>query len=96
MTTHTKCTFQQLSKQVLIAMCLTIVSVSAIAQRDGDGDNKKHRGPPPEAIEACSGFNEGDVCQFTGRRGDASGVCVVPPKDDSVLACKPKDHKQRD
>lgn len=76
-------------------MGLTLISSSALAQRDHEDKQSARRGPPAEAIEACSNLSEGDTCQFTGRRGDVSGSCSLPPSDDSVLACKPKNHKQK-
>lgn len=87
---------KQTMKTILITLSFALISNSAMAERGGDGDKKQRRGPPPEAIEACSNLNEGDACQFTGRRGDVSGTCFMPPKDDSELACKPSDHKKRD
>lgn len=51
-----------------------------------------HRGPPPEAIEACLNLAEGDACSFEGRRGEAvEGQCFKPPRTEKLLACRP-DH----
>jgi hypothetical protein len=83
-------------KSTLIILSFALISNSAMAERGGEGNKKQRRGPPAEAIEACSNLNEGDVCQFSGRRGDASGTCFLPPKDGSELACKPSDHKEKD
>lgn len=88
--------FQQFIKNSLIITCMLVVSSSAMAERGGDGEKKKRKGPPPQAIEACSALNEGDGCQFSGRRGEVSGICFLPPKDDSVLACKPQHRNQKD
>lgn len=82
-------------KTMLVTLSLIIVSGTALADGDGEGKQKQRRGAPPEAIEACRDLNEGDACQFDGRRGEVSGTCFVPPKDDAVLACKPKRHKQQ-
>ena len=82
-------------KRIFIALSFTLIANSALAERDGEDRQKKRRGPPAEAIEACANLNEGDACQFTGRRGDASGTCFLPPKDGSALACKPSAHKER-
>ena len=87
---------KQTFKTILITLSFTLVSNSAMAERGSDGDKMQRRGPPPEAIEACSNLNEGDACQFTGRHGDVSGTCFMPPKEDSELACKPSDHKKKD
>lgn len=50
---------------------------------------RRHHGPPPEAISACDGLNEGDVCLFTTRRGDdIEGTCGTTRKGD--FACIPE------
>ncbi|MFK8043798.1 hypothetical protein [Congregibacter sp.] len=84
------------------AIALASLSVNVAAQED-DGENRgqgKRRGPPPEALEACANLSEGDACAFTGRRGDMSGVCFAPPKEDAALACAPeggpREHRGRD
>jgi len=70
---------------------LSLVSFNAYAQDAEPTERKKGRkGPPPEALVACENLQEGDACSFTSkRRGDVTGVCIVPKKDDSLLACKP-------
>jgi hypothetical protein len=69
---------------------MLLVLPAAHAQRDMP-DDRARRGPPPEAIEACSGKAEGDECRFTGRRGDnINGTCLNPPRDESLLACVPQ------
>ncbi len=46
-------------------------------------------GPPHEAIDACSGMDNGVQCSFISSRGDTiSGVCDTPPN--SSLACIPR------
>ncbi len=68
---------------------LMLLAGSAMAQ---EGGNKRgHRGPPPEAIEACSSAEVDQACEFTGGRGETvSGSCIVPRRGDSqALACKP-------
>jgi hypothetical protein len=45
------------------------------------------RGPPPEAIAACSGKTAGAAVTFTGRNGKTfSGTCQ---QDGKVLAARP-------
>ena len=48
-------------------------------------------GPPPEAIDACSGAGEGDACEFTAPFGTITGTCLQVPGD---FACVPADHPQ--
>lgn len=88
----------------MIAMgaALAILSLNVAAQSD-DGENsgkRKHRGPPPEALEACASLSEGDACAFSGRRGDMNGFCFAPPKEEAALACAPeggpREHRGRD
>lgn len=80
----------------------TSISLTAAAQSE-DGEERqrgKRRGPPPEAIEACSNRSEGEACSFTGRRGDMTGVCFAPPRDNAELACAPeggpRGHRERE
>ena len=48
-------------------------------------------GPPPEALEACKGQQEGASCQFTAPRGETiAGVCRSGPQGEQP-ACAPKD-----
>ena len=48
-------------------------------------------GPPPEALEACKGQQEGATCQFTAPRGETiAGVCRSGPQGEPA-ACAPKD-----
>ena len=48
-------------------LALTLQTTTAAAQPD---IGNRWSGPPPEAIEACASLEEGDVCTFTGRRGE--------------------------
>jgi hypothetical protein len=46
----------------------------------GEGQERPRRGPPPEAIEACSGKAAGAACTFVGRQGEKlTGTCFAPP-----------------
>ncbi|MDP5054732.1 MAG: hypothetical protein NWP69_13150 [Congregibacter sp.] len=78
---------------LLITSILATASLplTAAAQPDeSEGQRGKRRGPPPEAIEACANQSEGEACSFTGRRGDMTGICFAPPREDAVLACAPE------
>lgn len=53
----------------------------------GGGSERARRGPPPEAIAACSGQGDGSTCRFTSPRGDTiRGTCRTPG---GALACVP-------
>lgn len=57
-------------------------------QQSPGGSGGMPRRPPQEAIDACSGSNDGDACAFASPRGDQiSGVCHSPPQN--PLACIP-------
>ena len=47
-----------------------------------------HRGPPPEAFEACSGLAEGAACSVTHDGRTLTGSCRSGPQG-SPLACAP-------
>jgi hypothetical protein len=48
----------------------------------------QRRGPPPEALDACSGKKIGDLCSFvTPKRGTIEGTCKAP--EGKPLACRP-------
>jgi hypothetical protein len=53
----------------------------------------EHRsGPPEEALLACKGLTENDVCSFAGRNDElVSGVCSTPlhQTNEITLACRP-------
>ena len=87
---------QKYLRSSLVAACFLITSGLVVAQSSDQKEPRERKGPPPQAIEACSGLNEGDACKFTGRRGEASGICSIPPNDDSTLACKPQRSKSKD
>jgi len=83
------------TRKLIIASTLltTLFAQSAFAER-GDGQRQGHRGPPPEAIEACSSQSEGASCSFSGRDNEQlSGICFAP--EEGKLACKPDGHDER-
>ncbi len=54
----------------------------------------RHRGPPPEATEACAALVADDSCTFTGRRDDEiTGTCRITRSDE--LACVPVNRGRR-
>ena len=87
---------------MLVAVVITsFIAVPAFAESEGyegreDSQGRGprgHRGPPPEAIEACSGKASGDVCSFTGRRGeDLEGTCGIGRGGETQIACRPTNH----
>ncbi|ACE84503.1 hypothetical protein [Cellvibrio japonicus] len=74
----------------ILLNCLATTVYAADQQRPPREDHGF--GPPPEAINACSGLAEGDVCSFTGRNSETlAGQCATPPRntDTATLACRP-------
>jgi hypothetical protein len=48
-----------------------------------------HRGPPPEAIDACKALVEGNACSVKLQDRTMDGSCRKGPAADSQLACAP-------
>jgi hypothetical protein len=48
-----------------------------------------HRGPPPQAVEACADAAEGATCSFNGFRGNVEGTCIDHPRVGG-LVCAPE------
>lgn len=65
-----------------LALGLFVVSTAALAQQGPP------RGPPPEALQACSGLSEGAACAFTHREHELTGTCRTGPQG-GALACAP-------
>lgn len=57
-----------------------------------NGSERERRGPPPEAIEACSGASEGQDCVVETPHGTLEGTCRRMPDGDE-LACVPNNHR---
>lgn len=58
---------------ILAVFAMVPVAGHAFGPHGGTG---KRMGPPQEAINACADLNEGDMVQFTTRRGKTvSGIC---------------------
>ncbi|TKB12247.1 hypothetical protein [Desulforhopalus sp. IMCC35007] len=54
---------------------LALLMCTGCAKDDEHSDNR-HQGPPPEALQACSGKQAGDTVEFKGRRGETvTAVC---------------------
>ncbi len=50
----------------------------------------RHHGPPPEAIEACSGKSEGTACAVSFDGKSVNGTCSKGPHGGETVACKPE------
>jgi hypothetical protein len=68
---------------------------STFVNASPDQQSGERRGPPPEAIAACADHTEGVSCSFTGHRGEITGSCFVPPKDEEELVCAPEGGPRR-
>jgi hypothetical protein len=78
-------------KGSVLLMLLAMMSVTACANSD-KGPRGKEQGPPPEAIKACEGKQEGDSVTFAGRGGESlSATCQ---SIDDQLAAVPEGHKR--
>lgn len=76
--------------KVLTAMLLTLlVSQTLMAQNQ----QSQRRGPPQEAIDACSGKSESDSCSFEGHQGrSVEGSCKTMRED---FVCVPEFHQMQ-
>lgn len=78
-------------KAMVTTSLVTMMAVTACAK--GNMGGGKQQGPPPEAIKACEGKQEGDSVSFKGRRGESlSATCQTI---DGQLAAVPEGHKPR-
>ena len=84
------------TRTITLAAFLVALFLATSAPAGSDKKSGKRRGPPPQAIEACAEQEEGGACTFTGRRGDVSGTCFVPPRGEHALVCAPEDRPPRD
>lgn len=83
-----------ISSNIVIAISLTMITLATTNAKEGE--RKERRGPPPEAIEACSNLSLDDQCQFTTPRGhDLTGICFSPDIETKALACKPDKNMRR-
>lgn len=83
-------------KPALIALAFAFPAATALAQPPGPPPDGHPPGPPAEAIEACEGMEEGDLCAMEFPDGTVvEGTCMAPPPDveDGELACAPEGHR---
>ena len=74
---------------------LSTFAASLILSSTGMAAKGQRPEPPQQAFEACASKAEGDVCAFTGERGDAEGSCVIPPRGEETLVCAPQREQRR-
>jgi len=55
----------------------------------GPGGRGGHRGPPPEAVEACKEIADGEACAVTLGGDTLDGTCAKGPDGNGPLACRP-------
>ncbi len=72
----------------LVVIGATVVVRSALAD-DGAPGPGGHRGPPPEAIEACKTLSKGDACTVPLHDHSLAGTCQGP--EGKPLACRPNE-----
>lgn len=82
----------QISRNTFLVLILTSCLSIPLANAEPGERGGRRGGPPQEALDACVGKIEGDACSFSGRRGEAEGTCVVSPRDEEILACRPENH----
>ncbi|MBF7074259.1 hypothetical protein ISG33_12705 [Glaciecola sp. MH2013] len=71
------------------AFCLAM----SLAHAEPNKKRERPAGPPPEAIEACEGMNEGDSVSFENREGDTlTGTCEMIEEQ---LVAVPEGRKKR-
>ncbi|MBE2248676.1 MAG: hypothetical protein IAE78_03930 [Myxococcus sp.] len=68
----------------LFSASLLLVAGVALSQPGGP-----RRGPPPEALAACTGLVEGAACGFTHDGRNMTGACRAGPAA-QALACRPE------
>ena len=81
--------------KILLITLLTAIAIGTTTHaQEQEGHERKHRGPPQVAVEACAAAVQGDTCSFEGRRGETlDGTCESP--EDKPLACRPADAPPR-
>ena len=55
-------------------------------------DVPQHHSPPAEAVQACSGLQDGAPCSFTHHEHQVSGTCRIPPGGDAAACMPAKGH----
>ena len=82
----------QKALKVITLLFAVATSTAIIACASGERGGRR-QGPPPEAIEACSGKSEGESVTFSGRRGDT--VKATCQTVNEQLVAVPEDHESR-
>jgi hypothetical protein len=87
--------FTKTTRGITLTIILATYLSSSIASAQ-DQQSGPRRGPPPEAFEVCVGQTEWAACSFSGRLGDVTGSCIIPPRDQEELVCAPEGGPPRD
>lgn len=87
---------KQPNRRFNLVMIFTVVLGITVAwpvfAESSDGQRKR-RGPPTVAIEACTNAAVGDACNFVGRRdNELTGVCESRRE---MVVCVPEGHRER-
>jgi hypothetical protein len=71
----------------MLTACLALSGL-ALAQSNGEPGDGLPRGPPPEALQACSGLQENATCSVTFGDHTMTGTCHSGPQGEAA-ACMP-------
>ena len=83
---------KELVKGLVMVMMVAMLSVTACAKSER-GNGGGQQGPPPEAIKACEGKQDGDSVSFKGREGESlSATCQ---SINGQLVAVPEGHSRR-
>lgn len=74
--------------QNLTGTCRKGPGGTAACLPEGGPGGGRHRGPPQEAVAACSGQSAGAACSFSHHDRTVEGTCRAGPQGES-LACAP-------
>jgi hypothetical protein len=85
--------FSKSLKAITILSMLVAIPVSGCAEDSSRGRDRK-QGPPPEAIQACEGKQEGDIVSFTGGRGESVKATCQTVEDQLVAVPEGHDTRQ--
>jgi hypothetical protein len=76
------------TRKWVLGAALVLGSLAALA----DDPAPRPHGPPPEALQACGGIQEGAACSFTMGDKAVTGTCRTGP-DGQTTACMPAHHR---
>jgi hypothetical protein len=89
LTASAACSFTVGGDRSVAGTCETSPESATLACRPS-GPPPGHRGPPQEAVNACSGLSVNATCAFAHGASNLTGACVALPGDASgSLACRP-------